>query len=43
MKNRIIILLALSFIPVASFASSLKLLNDTGSKISIHTGSGIAI
>jgi hypothetical protein len=42
MKKTIMILSALTIIPVASFASSFKLLNDTGSKVSIHTGSGIA-
>ncbi|MDQ7089246.1 MAG: hypothetical protein Q9M50_01160 [Methylococcales bacterium] len=28
--------------PLTSFASSLKIINDTGSKMSVHTGSGIA-
>lgn len=42
MKNIIILASALAFIPVASFAENLKLINDTGSKISVHTGSGIA-
>ncbi|CAA6817789.1 MAG: Unknown protein [uncultured Sulfurovum sp.] len=42
MKKTIMILSALAIIPVASFASSFKLVNDTGSKISIHTGTGVS-
>lgn len=42
MKKTIMILSALAIIPVVSFASSFKLVNDTGSKISIHTGTGVA-
>jgi hypothetical protein len=42
MKKTITILSALAIIPVATFASSFKLVNDTGSKVSVHTGSGIA-
>lgn len=32
--------IACAILPLATMASSLKLINDTGSKQSIHTGSG---
>lgn len=34
------LIIASSVLPVAAMASSIKLVNDTGSKQSIHTGSG---
>ncbi|CAA6825265.1 MAG: Unknown protein [uncultured Sulfurovum sp.] len=42
MRKTIMIVSALAIIPVASFASSFKLVNDSGSKLSIHTGTGVA-
>jgi len=41
MKKLFTTLGLLSIIPLVSYASSFKIYNDTGSKISIHTGSGI--
>jgi hypothetical protein len=41
MKKIIMTLSALAIIPAVSMASSFKLINDTGSKLRIHTGSGI--
>lgn len=41
MKNSIILLSILALTPVASFAANLKIINDTSSKIRLHTGSGI--
>jgi len=40
-KNTIILLSALALMPATSFAANLKLINDTGSKIRVHTGNGI--
>jgi len=42
MKKLFITLGLILFIPLVSSASSFKIHNDTGSKISIHTGSGIS-
>jgi Cu/Ag efflux protein CusF len=42
MKNTIILLSILALAPVASFAENIKIINDTSSKISIHTGSGVS-
>jgi len=40
-KNTIILAAALALMPVVGFAANLKLINDTGSKISVHTGTGV--
>ncbi len=42
MKKILTVVSVLAIIPMAIFASSFKLLNDSGSKVSVHTGSGIA-
>ena len=41
MRTSIVITLALTLVPVISFAASIKLINDTKAPIRIHTGSGI--
>ena len=42
MKRMIMTITALALIPMATYASSFKIKNDTGSKVSLHTGSGIS-
>jgi hypothetical protein len=42
MKKSIIVLSILTILPVLSMADSIKLVNDTGSKVSVHTGSGVS-
>jgi len=42
MKKLFITASLLALIPLVSYASSFKIYNDTSSKVSIHTGSGIA-
>ena len=41
MKKSIAITLALTLVPMVSFAANIKLINDTKNPIRIHTGSGI--
>ena len=40
MKKSTILAVILAIAPLSASAANLKLINDTGSKISIHTGSG---
>jgi len=42
MKKLFITVSLLALIPLVSYASSFKIYNDTSSKVSIHTGSGVA-
>ena len=42
MNKSMILVVTLVIIPMGSFASSFKLVNDTSHKLSIHTGSGIS-
>jgi hypothetical protein len=42
MKKLLLTISLLALIPLVSSASSFKIYNDTGSKVSIHTGSGVA-
>jgi len=42
MKKLAIAVALVSLAPLTSYAASLKLVNDTRGKMSVHTGSGIA-
>jgi hypothetical protein len=42
MKKLLVTASILTLIPLATYASSFKIQNDTGSKVSIHTGSGVS-
>jgi len=41
MKKAVMLITALVVIPMVTYAESFKIKNDTGSKVSLHTGSGV--